>query len=399
MYLKPELIKSRGFGSTAHTVVTDDGYILTLFRMIKPQLTTTTTTGADDGIVRPSRGPVLLWHGISFSSDIFLVSNRGQLASNGQYSERNGTLVNDCQLTVTSNLAFTLSACGYDVWLGNTRGNQYSDKYIDNSIKNYWNYTFTELGMYDLKNSIDYIRKFTGKSSVAYVGHSMGTTSMLVLLSLEPDYHQYVKPVILMAPIAYLSHTKSLSRLFAPFSYINVTNTIGFIGEPRPRMQYYGQYICTNPLFSDLCKQMNFFYNGYDPDSVGPDDVPITVAKSLQYMSVQLPQQYGQFILSDRFQRLDLGSTGNWERYGQLMPPDYPIELIRSTYLVLMTGPNDLYATPVDVKKLTDKLTVKPLDDYLVPNDYYNHADFTNSIDNYKLINPRILMWLKMLDV
>ncbi|XP_054158291.1 lipase 3-like [Oppia nitens] len=396
MYLKPELIKSRGFGSTAHTVVTDDGYILTVYRMINPRWL---TTGAANGIVRPPRGPVLLWHGMVSSSDTFLFSHRGQLStSTGQYSERNGTLVNDCQLTVTSNLAFTLSACGYDVWLGNTRGNQYSDKHIDNNYKNYWNYTFTELAIYDLNNTIDYIRKFTGKSSIAYVGYSMGSTIMLILLSVEPDYQRYLKPVILLGPTAYMSHTKSLGRLFAPFSYINGL-TIEAVGEPRAKMQFYGQHVCTNKLLNNICNTMNYVYNGYDPNATEPDNEPIAVSKSLQYTSSLLMQQYGQFMLSGRFHRLDLGPTGNQEMYGQPMAPDYPVELIRSAYLVIISGPNDFFSTPLDVRKLVDKLTVKPLDDYIVPNKYYNHADFIGSINNYKLVNPRILMWLKMLDV
>ena len=121
--LKEELIQSRGFECQTHWVLTEDGYVLMVFRIINPRLR-----------FKARRKPVLLWHQLTSNSNSYLISTRGQLDSNGIYSEKNGTLVNNCKDSLTSNLAFTLSACGWDVWLGNTRGNRYSKRHIEHSF-------------------------------------------------------------------------------------------------------------------------------------------------------------------------------------------------------------------------------------------------------------------------
>ncbi|XP_054158292.1 gastric triacylglycerol lipase-like [Oppia nitens] len=325
--MNPELIKLRGFNNTNHTVITGDGYILTVFRLIKPQLTTTTTTtGADDSIVQPppSRGPVLLWHGLAVSSDIYLVGNRGQLStSTGQYSERNGTLVNDCQLTLTSNLAFTLSACGYDVWLGNTRGNQYSDKHLN-------------------------------QSTVGYVGHSMGSTIMLILLSIDPDYHQYLKPVILMAPVAYMSHTNAILRTLIPLVSI-LSKLIAPLGLPVVIMQFIATYLCANSDLKFLCQLIFTTIVGYNPYINQPDTIPVFISKAFQFMSTKLYLQYGQFMRSGRFGQFDY-DLDNILAYGQLRAPDYPVKHIRSPYMAIYRGWTDLLADGSDIDKLVGQL-------------------------------------------
>lgn len=132
--------------------------------------------------MKTKRRSVILWHQLASNSNSYLVSSRGRIDSNGVYSERNGTLVNNCADSLTSNLAFTLSACGWDVWLGNTRGNRYSYYHMDHSFlssqsilvslfhfvslisgSKYWDYSFTELAIYDTKNTIDYILEMTSE--------------------------------------------------------------------------------------------------------------------------------------------------------------------------------------------------------------------------------------------
>ena len=82
--------------------------------------------------------------------------------------------------------AFQLSRAGYDVWLGNSRGNKYSRKHVslNTESKEFWNFSWEELGTYDLPAMTDYIlSENEDYQKLGYIGHSMGTTQVFFALS------------------------------------------------------------------------------------------------------------------------------------------------------------------------------------------------------------------------
>ncbi|RZF48831.1 hypothetical protein LSTR_LSTR003211 [Laodelphax striatellus] len=158
-----ERISDAGWRGEEHKVVTEDGYILTVFR-IPPQKSpsdgsqggsssdgpigrvTSFLTGIASRIMgnddsneaedrdssEPRRRlPVLVQHGIFLSSDGFLVDSDG--------------------------LAFVLAREGWDVWLGNARGNAYSRNHIllNPSGSKFWDFSWHEMGTKDLPAMID----------------------------------------------------------------------------------------------------------------------------------------------------------------------------------------------------------------------------------------------------
>lgn len=72
--------------------------------------------------------------------------------------------------------AFVAARAGYDVWLGNSRGNSFSKEHVylspQKNEKEYWDFDWEEMGQYDIPASLDYITELTDQSKVAYIGHS-----------------------------------------------------------------------------------------------------------------------------------------------------------------------------------------------------------------------------------
>jgi len=48
----------------------------------------------------------------------------------------------------------------------------------------------------------NYIFNYTEQKDLYYIGHSMGTTSLFVLLSTKPEYNIKIKMAICLAPVA-----------------------------------------------------------------------------------------------------------------------------------------------------------------------------------------------------
>jgi len=108
-------------------------------------------------------------------------------------------------------LALELHARCFDVWLGNARGTTHSrgHRTLPTSDARFWQFSWHEIGIYDLPAIVDYVLARTNRRQVHYVGHSQGTTVLLVLLSQRPEYNARFANAALMAPVAFLQHLSS----------------------------------------------------------------------------------------------------------------------------------------------------------------------------------------------
>jgi len=96
-----------GFLYQEHQMITEDGYVLQVMRI--PGI---------KGKPLDSRPPVFFQHGILAGADTWVVHNN-EVAP-----------------------AFVAARNGYDVWMGNSRGNIYSDKHVslDTSSAEFWDF-------------------------------------------------------------------------------------------------------------------------------------------------------------------------------------------------------------------------------------------------------------------
>ena len=129
------MVKNAGYHYNEYEVVTEDGYHLKMFRIRNDKVSQLKATDEQAPVV-------FLQHGLFSSADCWIANNAD----------------------VTP--AFQFARDGYDVWLGNNRGNKHSRKHDtldpEDNESEFYNYDFQELGLYDLPAQIDYARKATG---------------------------------------------------------------------------------------------------------------------------------------------------------------------------------------------------------------------------------------------
>lgn len=99
---------------------------------------------------------------------------------------------------------------GFDVYLMASRGNTYSTKHVSLSTDSvaYWNFSWHEVGYYDIPANIDLITNITGNQNISYIGHSQGGTAFLVFAATRPEYSKRVSVAHLMAPVVYMDNAR-----------------------------------------------------------------------------------------------------------------------------------------------------------------------------------------------
>lgn len=103
-----------------------------------------------------------------------------------------------------------MADAGYEVWLGNNRGNTYSNtnEYYSYDDDDFWNFSWDEMANVDLPTMIDYVLAETGEEQLYYVGHSEGTTQAFAGFQ-NATLASKIKLFVALAPVAYADHCAS----------------------------------------------------------------------------------------------------------------------------------------------------------------------------------------------
>lgn len=359
----PQLIAHRGYPVEIHEVTTSDGYILELHRIpysrrVPSRFQRSKQFGNKYANRMSTRPVVFLQHGLLCSSSDWVLNptDRG--------------------------LAYMLADRGYDVWMGNARGNTYSKKHIflKESDEAFWRFTWDEMGLYDIPATLEYILRTTGRQKLIYIGHSMGTTMFWVAMETHPELNDKIELMVGLAPVASVSRMKSPIRIFTPFIHefqlmFEWFGTKAFLPS-GPVLKLLSRLFCDQTKWEeDFCENIFFLLSGSDPANFNEEMVPLitthTPAGTSTYTIFHYMQEYST---AERYTRMDWGTKQNMEEYGQPTPPPYNLTTVTAP-VVLYWGENDWLASPKDVTWLAKRLT-NLQGFYRVNMTAFNHLDF-----------------------
>jgi lysosomal acid lipase/cholesteryl ester hydrolase len=100
-------------------------------------------------------------------------------------------------------LPFQLVDQGYDVWLGNNRGNKYSQGHTTLSMADieYWNFSIDEFALHDIPCMINYVLTTTNQESLRYVGFSQGSSQLFAALSKNKGLNKKIEHFTALSPV------------------------------------------------------------------------------------------------------------------------------------------------------------------------------------------------------
>ncbi|CAG8630060.1 9951_t:CDS:2 [Acaulospora morrowiae] len=341
-----EMAKYWGYDVEDHIVKTQDKYMLGIHRIPKGRYSPKNDEdrekiksifnrcGISGSAIRDDikgiKPVVLLYHGLMMSSDVWM-----------------------CNLEEERRLACLLADAGYDVWLGNARGNRYSMKHIKYkpNSRRFWDYSMDEFALYDLPDTIDHILGITGAPSLTYIGFSQGTAQAFAALSINPKLNDKVNLFVALAPA---TSPKGLQNPIVD-AFIKASPNIIYLFFGRKAfitMTIFWQRVLSPPIYTKILdKFMNFLF-GWNGENMTEDQKAASYCHLYDFTSVKSLVHWFQIIRANNFQMYDelppySSSTalGRWCH-------KFPTEQIKSPVAIFYGGSDSLVNIDVLHKQL-----------------------------------------------
>ncbi|CAH1370510.1 unnamed protein product [Tenebrio molitor] len=327
MFLEtPDLITKYTGKCEAYKVTTEDGYILTMFRIPREN----------------PKGVILLQHPLTVNSRIYM--------SQGYNS-----------------LGLLLWKAGYDIWLNNQRGTLFSEDHTNSSISylDYWDFSFHEVGVFDIPRQIDLIKSKTNSPKITFIGHSEGSTSGLIYAALKNQHAKNsVKLFIFMALPCYFQHASSggfqTTNLILSLPFANDLLRIFRLGSVLPFLPFLLPLTrILFRLFPFILTAIDFFSSfifGWTPEEMNPALLNFDCGIYFKNYSWKIIIHYLQLAKSKtKFQMFDYGRRNNLKMYHSEVPPLYPVENV-TVPVYLVSSVDDSLTTAKDADLLFDRL-------------------------------------------
>ncbi|KAI0096996.1 Alpha/Beta hydrolase protein [Nemania sp. FL0031] len=337
-----------GYTAEEHVVQTKDGYLLGLHRLAWRK-------GEED--IKVNNGPnsvkkriVYLHHGLLMNSEVWV-----------------------CQTDAQRCLPFVLVEHGFDVWLGNNRGNKYSKKSIKCSPNStqFWNFSIDEFAFYDIPDSIQYILDATKQPSLSYIGFSQGSAQAFASLAVNPKLNDQVNVFIALAPAMSVPGLQNgivdalikaspqvLFLLFGRRSILSSATT--------------WQSILYPPIFIKLIDMGNNFLFGWKSKNMSVSQKLAAYPHLYSFTSTKSVVHWFQIIRNKSFQMFDddlqtpLGMN-TLNKYTKVAK--YPTRNIRTPIVIVYGGSDSLVDIKVMLKELPKRTVATEIP-------HYEHLDF-----------------------
>nr|XP_026499165.1 lipase 1-like [Vanessa tameamea] len=370
----PDLVRKYNYPFEEHFVTTEDGYILGMHRI---------PHGRVSYNVSGDRPVVFLMHGWPTSSSDHVIMGPG------------------------SGIAYILADEGYDVWMGNTRGNSFSRKHIslnpDVPRNGFWEFSWDEIGERDLPAMIDYALQHTGRSALHYIGFSQGTTVFFVMGSLRPEYNKKIISMHAMAPVAYMEHVKDhIFMKIAPYGR-DLTTLASLLGIEEILSHHeiftlLGRLFCIDGAKTQpFCSAIIFLIAGWNENQHNASTIPIILGHTPAGCSVKQMAHFGQSITDKEFRRYDFGLLQNLQKYGTPIPPSYDLSKVTAP-VFLHYSEGDPLAVVADVDRLFKELG-RPMGKFKVSQSTFSHVDFMWGIDAKKMVYDKVINFMRLMDL
>ncbi|GMF14386.1 unnamed protein product [Phytophthora lilii] len=378
-----EIVQARGYAIETHQVTTSDRYVLTMYRL--PKTYAESQSGATAAANKPA---VHLQHGLLDSSFTFVSNFRNQ------------------------SLAYVLADAGFDVWLGNNRGTTWSRTHLDYTTDDdeFWDFTWEDMGLYDLPAFVNHILDTTGRSTVSYVGHSEGTTQAFVGFSKNQEVAKKVDYFGALAPVAWTGH--ATAELFVALAKLKVDETFlklgftSFLPHSDLLTVLLSNVVCTN--VAELCDSAIGLIAG-PSDNLNATRIPVYLSQTPAGTSVRNMGHYAQGIRDDTFASYDYGCSclralgiklcsslicKNKAVYGSFDSPAYPVGSMVYPRTGFFIGATDTFATSTDIAQIRSGLPSGTIV-YEKTIAAFSHLDFTWAQNANTLVYQDLLVQLK----
>lgn len=358
-----------GYYAEEHVVQTKDGYLLGVhrlpFRKGEEQVGLR-VNATSDSIRKPV---VYLHHGLLMNSEVWV-----------------------CMTEEERCLPFALANQGYDVWLGNNRGNKYSKKSTkySSSSTSFWNFSIDEFAFYDIPDTIHYILSATAEQSLSYIGFSQGTAQAFATLAIHPDLNDKINLFIALAPAmspAGLSNgivdalvKTSPDLLFLAFGRRSILSSATM-----------WQNILYPPIFTRLIDMSLTFLFGWYSRNITTHQKLAAYPHLYSFTSTKSVVHWFQIIRNKSFQMYDDDYSGKFSisatnRYYK--PAKFPTRNIKTPIVLVYGGSDSL----VDIRVM-----LRELPRHTIANEisHYEHLDFLWAQDVDKLVFPYVFEALR----